>query len=1025
MGRRGRDGRTPASFWCQADALLRKSLTFQHFHITLTAFPSLTVTVMILLLPSFILQRRNVKQVLGLVMFPALLCGLIVGVRLVVNSQLDNHKYKCGCKCIDKNGSGSCQYVCGIEYSNTSKQALACAIRRPQPWPAFLQLPNQNGAVEANASSTAGSPHGGGSSGRTSPVTILFTGQNRPVATGLMRKLNVNNFPNRLFDLMNPGTGSRPGPTNFLEPALVSNFSLYVVLPRCLPNSSFSFSVPVGSNTFKHGMWFLSLQKLLTVFQFVKHQLTLVFPFFVDLEVICVRGLYSWRDNSSEIDRETEQIRKKHKNSLKILASYDLLNSNRSNFNVTVWYDSTYRSGSQTPRLLRIPRSINMISDGFLQLFGGRGCSMKIDFVKEMPKHATKITLDVSSLLGPLVFAWVIQLLFPVSFKIIEILIDRITDMVFNTCFHFLFCRFNLLQMISVILMSLVYEKQQKLRIMMKMHGLGDGPYWLISYCYYLFLSTIYVILFAVSGCLIGLKIFQLNNYGLQFTFYFVYLNLQTMFAFLAATQFSKVRTATVVGNMYVFGSGLLGAFLFHSHVEDQSYPKWRIVAMEAMPGFSLYRGVYELLQYSLEGHYKGTWGMSWKNLSDNENGMKIVLIIMAAEWLIMLPITYYLDQISFLGKGKQNPLYLIRILRSKLMKPFARSSTRVISRAFVDLEKFDVCGERDVVQQLVNEPSRDFPIVCHNLRKVYKGKDGNPVKHAVQNVSLAVPRGECFGLLGPNGSGKTTFINMVTGNLSPTSGTAFIDGLNIQTDMDKIYMRMGFCPQYDIIWETLTGREHLLFYARLKNFKGSKLHQVVDQSLKTVNLFGVGDRLAGKYSGGMKRRLSVAIALIGDPQVVYLDEPTTGLDPASRNYLWNVIKQAKKSRAVILTTHSMEEAEYLCDRLGIIVKGNLQCLGSSQELRSRYGGSYLLTVSTDPMQEAAIEDIIRELSPNALAVYRVSGTLKFRLPKSEVRVCDVFQAMQIAKQSILVHAFGLADSSLEEVFFEVVNEKH
>ncbi|XP_049934331.1 ABC transporter A family member 7-like isoform X2 [Nymphaea colorata] len=893
MGRRGGDGRAPASFWCQADALLRKNLTF---------------------------QRRNVKQILSLVMFPALLCGLIVGVRLVVNSQLDNHKYKCGCKCIDKNGSGSCQYVCGIEYSNTSKQALACAIRRPKPWPAFLQLPIQNGAVEANASSTAESPHGGGSSGRTSPVTILFTGQNRPVATRLMRKLNVNNFPNHLFDLMNPvsrfylGTSTRPGPTNFLEPALVSNSSLYVVLPSCLPNSSFSFSVPVGSNTFKH-------------------------------EVICVRGLYSWRDNSSEIDREMEQIRKKHKNSLKILASFDLLNSNRSNFNVTVRYDSTYRSGDTNPRLLRIPRSINMISDGFLQLFGGRGCSMKIDFVKEMPKHATKISFDVSSLLGPLVFAWVIQLLFP------------------------------------VILMSLVYEKQHKLRIMMKMHGLGDGPYWLISYCYYLFLSTIYVILFAVFGCLI------------------------------------------VVGNMYVFGSGLLGAFLFQSHVEDQSYPKWRIVAMETMPGFSLYRGVYELVQYSLEGHYKGTWGMSWKNLSDNENGMKIVLIIMAAEWLILLPITYYLDQISFLGRGNQNPLYLIRSLRSKLMKPFARSSTRVISRAFVDLEKFDVCGERDVVQQLVNEPSRDFPIVCHNLRKVYKGKDGNPVKHAVQNVSLAVPRGECFGLLGPNGSGKTTFINMVTGNLSPTSGTAFIDGLNIQTDMDKIYMRMGFCPQYDLIWETLTGREHLLFYARLKNFKGSKLQQVVDQSLKTVNLFGVGDRLAGKYSGGMKRRLSVAIALIGDPQVVYLDEPTTGLDPDSRNYLWNVIKQAKKSRAVILTTHSMEEAEYLCDRLGIIVKGNLQCLGSSKELRSRYGGSYLLTVSTDPMQEAAIEDIIRGLSPNALAVYRVSGTLKFRLPKSEVRVCDVFQAMQIAKQSILVHAFGLADSSLEEVFFEVVNE--
>ncbi|CAN6442283.1 unnamed protein product [Victoria cruziana] len=741
-----------------------------------------------------------------------------------------------------------------------------------------------------------------------------------------------------------------------MEPALVSNSPLYIVLPRCLPNSSFSFSVPIGSSAFKH-------------------------------EVICIRGLHYWRDNSSAIDKETELVHKNHENSLRILSAYDLLDSNSSNFNVMVWYDSVYATGDKGPRLLRIPRSMNMISDAFLKNFGGRGSSVQIDFVKEMPKHATRITLDVSSLLGPLVFAWVIQLLFP------------------------------------VILMSLVYEKQHKLRIMMKMHGLGDGPYWLISYCYYLVVSSIYVILFAAFGCLVGLKIFQLNNYGIQITFYFVYLNLQTMFAFLAATRFSRVRTATVAGNMYVFGSGLLGAFLFQSHVEDQSYPRWRIVAMETMPGFSLYRGVYEFFQYSLEGNYKGTWGMSWKNLDDKENGMKIVMIIMAAEWLIMLPVTYFLDQISFFGRRRQHPLYLIRRLKRKLVNPFAKSSRRVISRAFVGLEKSDICGERDVVQQLVNEPSRDFPIVCHNLRKVYKGKDGNPVKHAVQNVSLAVPRGECFGLLGPNGSGKTTFINMVTGNLCPTSGTAFIDGLNIQTDMDKIYMRMGICPQYDLIWETLTGREHLLFYARLKNINGPKLQQVVDRSLKTVNLFGVADRLAGTYSGGMKRRLSVAIALIGDPQVVYLDEPTTGLDPDSRNYLWTVIKKAKESRAIILTTHSMEEAEYLCDRLGIIVKGNLQCIGSSKELKSRYGGSYLLTVSTDPMQEAAIEDIVRALSPNALTVYRVSGTQKFRLPKKEVRVCDVFQAMQIAKQSILVHAFGLADSSLEEVFFEVVKE--
>ncbi|KAI0528659.1 hypothetical protein KFK09_001201 [Dendrobium nobile] len=131
-----------------------------------------------------------------------------------------------------------------------------------------------------------------------------------------------------------------------------------------------------------------------------------------------------------------------------------------------------------------------------------------------------------------------------------------------------------------------------------------------------------------------------------------------------------------------------------------------------------------------------------------------------------------------------------------------------------------------------------------------------------------------------------------------------------------------------------LTGREHLLFYAHLKNLKGAALIQAVEESLQSVNLFhgGGSDKQVGKYSVGMKRRLSVAISLNGDPKVVYMDEPSTGLDPASRNNLWNVIKNAKKDRAIVLTTHSMEEAEVLCDRLGIFVTGSLQCIGNPKE---------------------------------------------------------------------------------------------
>ena len=164
----------------------------------------------------------------------------------------------------------------------------------------------------------------------------------------------------------------------------------------------------------------------------------------------------------------------------------------------------------------------------------------------------------------------------------------------------------------------------------------------------------------------------------------------------------------------------------------------------------------------------------------------------------------------------------------------------------------------------------------------------------------------------------------MLVGFLAPTEGTAIVEGLDIRSDMDEIYQIMGVCPQNNLLWETLTAREHLLFYGRLKNLNGVALTSAVDALLRKVNLFhgGVGDKRCGEYSGGMKRRLSVAISFIGNPLVVYLDEPSTGLDPASRRNLWQVVKDAKKDRAIILTTHSMEEAEVLCDRISIFVDG-------------------------------------------------------------------------------------------------------
>ncbi|PHT47857.1 ABC transporter A family member 7 [Capsicum baccatum] len=926
----------PASFSTQANALLRKNLTF---------------------------QKRDVRSNIRLILVPVILCVLLVLIQSLVNKELDKSSNRCGCKCVDQNGDGKCEQVCGIEYSDLD-QVSTCPIPSPPEWTPLLQIPApMYRAVRTDFTSFGDLPDESCRVSGSCPATILLTGTNQTFGESVRRNLfssgSTVNSSDVLYRLANNVLGSE-SPTevmNFLEPAFFSNLPVYNLHSQCSPNSTFSVPLDIGSVV-------------------------------VQQDISCLKGLQLWRNSSGEINDELYKGYRKGNSEGKIneiIAAYDFLNSNRNSFNVSIWYNSTYKndSGSSPIALTRVPRSVNLASNAYLQFLLGPSARMLFEFVKEMPKPETTLRLDFSSVLGPLFFTWVVSQLFP------------------------------------VVLIALVYEKQQKLRIMMKMHGLADVPYWMISYAYFLVVSTLYMICFVLFGSLVGLKFFLLNDYSIQFVFYFLYINLQVSLAFLVAAFFSNVKTATVIGYMMVFANGLLAAALFQFFLQDDSFPRGWIIVMELYPGFSLFRGLYEFAEYAFHGNLMGTDGMRWKDLSDGKNGMKEILIIMIVQWLVFLVLAYYIDQISSSGKDPLFFLWNSRKKRSRLVRKL--SSKRLGSKVFVQMEKPDVVQERERVEQLL-ESSTSQAIICDNLKKVYPGRDGNPEKFAVRGLSLALPQGECFGMLGPNGAGKTTFISMMIGLIKPSSGTAYAHGMDIRTDMDMIYSNMGVCPQHDLLWEKLTGREHLLFYGRLKNLKGAVLTQAVEESLKSVNLFhgGVADKQSGKYSGGMKRRLSVAISLIGDPKVVYMDEPSTGLDPASRNNLWNVVKRAKQDRAIILTTHSMEEAEHLCDRLGIFVDGSLQCVGNPKELKARYGGSYVFTMTTSSDNEEEVEHMVRRLSPNANRIYHISGTQKFELPKQEVRIADVFQAVEKAKSRFTVYAWGLSDTTLEDVFIKV-----
>ncbi|GAX80779.1 hypothetical protein CEUSTIGMA_g8215.t1 [Chlamydomonas eustigma] len=224
----------------------------------------------------------------------------------------------------------------------------------------------------------------------------------------------------------------------------------------------------------------------------------------------------------------------------------------------------------------------------------------------------------------------------------------------------------------------------------------------------------------------------------------------------------------------------------------------------------------------------------------------------------------------------------------------------------------------------------------------------------AVAGVWLRIPEGQCFCLLGPNGAGKTTTLKCLTGAQIPTGGDALVYGHSVCSDegMQAARSITGVCPQFDVLWGELTAREHMLLYADVKGLPWSQRTQAASELLDKVGLTESADRTVGNFSGGMKRRLSVAMALLGDPRVVYLDEPTTGMDPVSRRQVWDLISACKCNRVVILTTHSMEEADVLGDRIGILASGRLRCLGTSLHLKNRFGSGYQLRLTLACQQQ-------------------------------------------------------------------------
>lgn len=342
---------------------------------------------------------------------------------------------------------------------------------------------------------------------------------------------------------------------------------------------------------------------------------------------------------------------------------------------------------------------------------------------------------------------------------------------------------------------------------------------------------------------------------------------------------------------------------------------------------------------------------------------------------------------------------------------------------------------QRRIEQIIETNTTQNYSMVVNKLTKIYST---NQFK-AVDQLSFLVDKREFFGLLGVNGAGKSTTFKMLTGELRSTSGNSWIGPYDVAAQRRQYLKQIGYCPQQDALIDNMTGIEMLTLFARLRGIPEHRIELAVEDTLDKLGLKRIAGIDCNKYSGGNKRRLSVGMALIGAPEVVFLDEPTSGVDPRSRRRLWSTLiefQQQAKS-AIVMTSHSMNECECLCDRVAIMVGGQFKVLGSIQYLRTRLTKGFSLVLKLKPDNLQHLQDLTKstEIINNYMKKSFSSSEIQLKdlhqtiiqyhiQPSAELTWSKMLTTLEKAKQELDLEDYQItSDASLESIFLSLAKQ--
>ncbi|KAK1195197.1 ABCAA protein, partial [Pygoscelis papua] len=552
--------------------------------------------------------------------------------------------------------------------------------------------------------------------------------------------------------------------------------------------------------------------------------------------------------------------------------------------------------------------------------------------------------------------------------------------------------------------MNVVREKKQ-LKVLMKTMGLQDIAFWLSW-------SLLYAVYVMVLSCLLTVLVMQdafyLSSFPAVLLLFFLYGLACIHLVFMLC---SLLRTSKLAGSMGFLITFLFGCLSLAVLIENlPELLKWFLGLFCPFAFNAGIAKVFHLEKYGM--------GFSFSNLMEESYFLFSTYIMLVFDSVLYMLLAMYFDKVLPGKYGIPDPPFFC--LKPSYWVRSRRGSTREMPRTAVSPEEL----LNDDIEPVPPEFMGKEAIRLNNIKKAYKKKDKKT--EALRGLSLNIYEGQITALLGHSGAGKTTLLNVLSGLTLPSEGSATIYNYKLSEigDREAIREMIGICPQFNTQFEVLTVKENLKTFAEIKGIKSKEVEREVQNILELLDISNIQDTQAEKLSGGQKRKLSIGIAMLGNPQVLFLDEPTAGLDPLSRHQVWSLLKEHRAGRVILFSTQFMDEADILADRKAFISHGRLKCVGSSLFLKKKWGIGYHLRIHVSESCDLEnVTSLVKWYIPNVIFSGHSQYELRYKLPLENVKKFpDLFSGLDSCSDQGIVN-YGVSMTTLEDVFLRLEEE--